>query len=325
MSDMAQRTTKRKPAGWVLPVLLAAIALPAHAATSLRTADGTTITVEESAGPLRLRTPEHETRALIYTVEGAGPTRSRWVSLTADAARDESPVIALDPRSGSPILVWSRFDGSSMKLAWARFERGAWRQTRFITFGQGDDRTPAVGTSLAGSFLFWTQGDAVLYAPVDLGTGRLFAAPRPVAAPGVIGGGIGSDGTTDAPIVLSSCNQNPTGLCPATPGTPTPPALPRIFNPRPPSTEGGTDAPVTIPAPPGTPTAGGPGLTAVSDPGCSTQVLVLGASGGRHFQIVGFDGSGNVTRTARVALTPEVDLRDAPTAAGAHYLEDLCQ
>lgn len=320
MSSAAQQKLKGRSAGWAL-VLLAAAALPVQAATSLNTADGTTITVEVSAGPLRHRGPEREARALVYSLQTAESIRSGWVGSTVDAARDESPVLAIDPRSGSPILVWSRFDGSSMKIAWARFERGAWRNTRFITFGQGDDRSPAVGTSLAGSFLFWTQGDSVLYAPVDLGTGRLFGAPRPVTAPGRIGGGLRPDGGADAPIVLSSCDHNRNSLCP---GPPTPPAGPNTPTPRPPSTEGGTDVPITIPTPTGTPSGARPEVTVASDPVCSTQVLVLGVAGSRGYAIVGFDGSGTIAPVVRVVLSPEVDLSDASSAAGAHYLERLC-
>jgi hypothetical protein len=256
--------------------------VPAGAASSVRTADGSVLTVDEFGGGRgHIASAARRSRTLVFTLETADGTRSGFVAPTVDAAFDESPVLALDRRSRRPVLIWSRHDGAAMKLAWSRFDGGLWSEARFLTFGPGDDRAPALGTSAAGSYLFWRGvGDSVLYAPLDLETGRFFAAPAalriPEAARGPRDGGteapipaVQPDGGTDAPVTI--CSEPP---CPRSNGSPGTPhrATARI------GTNGGTDAPIIIcQDPPCIQTNGEPDVPLGAMAGSSSTI---GTSGG---------------------------------------------
>jgi len=317
-----------------LGLLLAATA-PADAATSVRTAGGAVLTVEEVGGPARAGSATRRTpRALAFTWEDAtsGWSRTGLVAPTVDAAFDESPVLAIDPRSGSPILIWSRHDGAAMKLAWARFEAGAWVETRFLTFGPGNDRAPAVGTSIAGSYLFWRGEDnRVLHAPLDLGTGRLFASPRalPIAGPGA-GDRVPRDsgahwnqltpqGGTDAPIIIP---RDPPPIN-TTGGTDAPIIIPR--DPPPISPSGGTDAPVVHGSSSGSGSSSSQALVVFSDPSCATQILLIGSTHGHVLLAVEFAGAGRVSPLGRFVIHPEIAREDAVSAAGSRYLDAACR
>jgi hypothetical protein len=157
---------------------LAAVALPALASTSsVGLADGSTLTVWEHHGrAVPGRGPA--SWSINYAVTDDAGTRAGVVPPTADVARDSAPYLATD-LTGSAVLVWSRFDGTYRKIAYARFSGGAWSNFHFLTFGPGDDDAPRVGTGMAGSFLFFlSRDDKYEFAPLDLMSGRLFAAPR---------------------------------------------------------------------------------------------------------------------------------------------------
>jgi hypothetical protein len=297
-------------------------------------------------------------RSLVFTLDDAGGTRSGFVAPTVDAAFDESPVLALDPRSGRPVLIWSRHDGSAMKLAWSRFDAGVWSEARFLTFGPGDDRAPAVGTSAAGSYLFWRGvGDSVLHAPIDLETGRFFAAPTALPISGVDrSSGVGvvprnplsSQGGTDAPIVpphtnggtdapVIICNNPP---CPQTNGAPDVPLGPVGGASGTVGPTGGTDAPVIIcteqPCPPKTDvvidvpfaaliSSSSPSLSVFSDPACGSQILLIGSARGRMLQAVEFAGAGRITPAGRVRIPSGLTPAEAIAGSGSTLLEAACR
>jgi hypothetical protein len=149
---------------------------PALASTRhLDLADGRALTVWEQRGPA---SGGGESWSIDYCLRDADGSTLGIVPFTDDAAPDSAPYLAVDA-AGSPVVVWSRFDGSNMKIAYARLSEGAWSGFHFLTFGPGDDVEPRIGTGAAGSYLFFlVRPDKYLYAPLDLSSGRLFAPPR---------------------------------------------------------------------------------------------------------------------------------------------------
>ena len=175
--------------------------------TSVTIAGGASLTVWEQRG-CALPGRGRESSSLGYSLMDAAGTHLGLVPTTADAARDAEPTLTLD-ESGSAVLVWSRFDGSFRKIAYARFAGGAWTNVHYLTFGPGNNYEPRIGTSLAGSFLFYYgQPDTYQYAPLDLVTGRLFAAPKTLdlgsagrdVATQRTPGGFSIQGATDVPV-----------------------------------------------------------------------------------------------------------------------------
>jgi hypothetical protein len=161
---------------------LVAASLPAAAATSLVDSDGTLHTVWVVRTRYLLDSENPGPWQLAYSVTYAsGETRTGVISPTEDAARDSSPRLALDPSSRKPILVWARDDGTSMQIAYARFEATGWTDFHYLTFARSDDTLPRIGISLYGSFLFFVEDNLrYVYAPIDLARGRLYAAPKAV-------------------------------------------------------------------------------------------------------------------------------------------------
>ncbi len=160
-------------------VLGGATGLSAFAAsTSIPLADGTSLAVWEQRGPAVAG--QSLESSLSYSVTDAAGTHLGIVPTTADASRDTAPNLAID-ETGSAVLVWSRFDGSYRKIAYARFSGAAWTNVHYLTFGPGNNDEPKIGIGLAGSFLFfYGPADMYHFAPLDLVAGRLFAAPRPL-------------------------------------------------------------------------------------------------------------------------------------------------
>ncbi len=190
-------------AGAAVCTLLVAT-LQARAADSVTTADGTVLVAWEQPGPGATVAPGERGSAIAYSVSDASGTRYGTVTATGDDAGDTAPDLALGETSGSPVLVWSRFDGVFFKIAYARFGQGAWTDVHFLTFGRGNDRLPHLGTSSTGSYLFWVgPGKRYFYAPVELSGGRLLAVPQPLHLETLsLPGQSGTRGGNDAPVVL---------------------------------------------------------------------------------------------------------------------------
>ena len=158
-------------------VWLAASGLPALASPRcVRLADGSSLEVWEQHPPAPVGA--EESWRINYTFTDAAGARTGVVPPTLDAAADSAPFLALDA-TGSAVLVWSRSDGFYRKIAYARFAGGNWTNFHYLTFGVGDDDHPRIGTDMTGSYLFYAaRPDKYLYAPLELVSGRLFAAPR---------------------------------------------------------------------------------------------------------------------------------------------------
>jgi hypothetical protein len=146
-------------------------------------------------------------RSIMYSVTDASGTRSGAISPTSDAAADSSPRLTIDAATRSPVVVWSRFDGYLFKIAYARFESGAWRDYHYVSFGSSNDTLPRIGVGRTGANLFWVADSRRFsYAPINLSRGVLTAAPRSIymetlqAYPGRI---------EDDPLTGSGDSQSP--------------------------------------------------------------------------------------------------------------------
>jgi hypothetical protein len=270
----------------------------------------------EAAG-LDGTTPTADTRILTWTYAEASGLRTGIVPSTSGPEPDVTPVLAADPRTGAPILVWGHWNGQAMKLAWSRFDAGAWSQPRDVTFGPGNDRTPAVGLSSAGAYLFfWRDNTRVMYAPIDLGTGRLFAAPRPLTPAVLKGRDLTPDGGTDVPILIGTCGPQHNAPC-VSPGLP--PLQPLVAHGTP-GIEGGTDVPI-IHSGSETPATS---ISIASQPDCRTMIVGLYRSADPTQRIVAFDGAGRAWLVARV-IPDGVSPAAALAASTAHFLGSVCR
>ncbi len=238
MRSRAVQRMARRVAGSLL--CLAASCLPAFAArTTLTTGDGSVLTVWEQKGRA-MAGRQGAIGAIGFSVTDASGTRVGVVPPTGDVARDASPFLALDD-SGTPVLVWSRFDGVYDKIAYARYADGVWTDFKYLTFGSGDDDLPLIATTSDGSYLFYRgPADRYFFVSLDLEAGRLFASPRVldlgiwhrgnphVADPG----SPGTRGGLDVPINNRNCRD----LKPCT--------SVKLAGPGSKTTQGGVDAPI---------------------------------------------------------------------------------
>ena len=236
MRNVGRRMTTGMAAGLIC---LAASWAPALAAMrSIDLPDGSALKVWEQPNCAGT-----ESRALYYAFTNASGTRTGVVPPTMDVAADSAPFLALDA-TGAPVMVWSRSDGWYRKIAYVRFSGGAWADFHFLTFGPGNEEDPRIGTGSDGSYLFYfARPDRYEYAPLDLISGRLFAAPRVLdlgsARRDVIAlrppGGISVLGGVDAPVtgVITKGGKRTAGASAAGPLDPGKLVL-----------QGGTDVPV---------------------------------------------------------------------------------
>jgi hypothetical protein len=262
-------------------------------------------------------TPTPDTRVLTWTYAAADGVRSGIVPSTSGPEPDVTPVLATDPRTGAPVLIWSHWNGQAMKLAWSRFDSGAWSDPRDVTFGPGDDRAPAVGLSSAGAYLFfWRDNSRVMHAPIDLGTGRLFAAPRPLTPAVLKGRDFTPNGGSDVPILVGTCGPQHVAPCV---GSGTPPVLPGMAH-QTPGIEGGSDVPIVIVGSESPASS----ISVASQPDCQTLVVGLARSSDRTQRIVAFDGAGRARMIARV-VPDGVSPAAALAASTAHFLGSVCR
>lgn len=234
----------------------------------------------------------------------------------AAPSADIAPLVVTDPRTGAVVMIWSRDDGFSAKLAWARLTGNRWGRAHDLTFGLGVDRSPAVGTTSAGSWLFWLNDRGeVFYAPLELSAGRLLGVPTPLATSPTgltirTGSRFGTEGGTDGPIIWTPCEDNSDPRC----ATPKPPPSPT--NPSgqaPPVMEGGTDAPI-VPGSSGTGTI----LVVSSEPTCDRQIVLTGEAD--SLLVVEVDGGGRVQSRTMASLEPGVTAEEA----GEFFLLSAC-
>jgi hypothetical protein len=258
-----------------------------------------------------------------------------------ERASAAAPILVSDPATGATVIIWSRSDGGTAKLSWARRDDSAWSQAHDITFGPGLDFSPAVGVSRTGTWLFWLGEEGQIFsAPIDLSRGHLLAVPRtlahgsggtPTGNTGSIGGGLvgglggGSirpEGGQDVPVIMKACDPtNPVQPCVS--GTDSGPRtgdIPPVISP-----EGGQDVPI-IPvggtAPPTSSGTNSGDLGVASNPECDAQFVTLVE--GSSILVIEFTGSGEIASRMRLQVAPGVDPAEAAAAAGDYFLRVAC-
>ncbi len=314
MEGRVRRGVMEMAAG-VLLCLIAACQPVSAASRSLSWGEGTLVTVWEQRGRA-LPGRAAQVWSIAYSVTDAAGTHLGVVPPTGDAAQDSSPFLAADT-TGTPVLVWSRFDSVYRKIAYARFTAGAWTGFCYLTFGSGDDDLPLLGTGLTGSFLFYVaQPDRYLYAPLDLASGRLFAPPRALDVAGlgrqrlrpVLPGFPTVGGGTDTPVTFKGCGENRS--CG--------PEEQQILQPGDQTVQGGNDVPIVVGKGNNKAFAWGLG----SSPGCSRQVLIIPSADAKRALVVQF-ANGWARLLHRLSLPSQVEDRFGETLALA-YLPAVC-
>jgi hypothetical protein len=200
----------------VFALFVAAVLPAAEASTMVQIPDGSLLEVWQAGEPNSGGVEIPEEYGIAYSLLDASGTHIGIVSPPGENTQDSSPVLALEPAGQVPVVAWSRSDGVSLKIAYARFEADEWRDFHFLTFGTADDIEPRIGTSSGGSYLFYiTQDNHYMYAPVDLTAGNLFAAPREIkpryridtlGTEGSAPEGLNDEGGTDIPTILGLCD-----------------------------------------------------------------------------------------------------------------------
>ena len=323
---MAQRHGWRRVAraGAAICALLLAAPPPARAATSIRTVDGSMLEVWEGGIP----TPGAQTSAgsgLFYTLTDLVGTTSGSVVPAASGTSDNSPMLALEAANNTPVVVWSRSDGVSQKIAYARFQSAAWQDVHFVTFGTRNDTEPRIGRANNGAFLFWISDTfSYMYAPINLTAGVLNAAPREIlprvrvdttssstrtttTTTGLQP--ISREGGTDVPTVLGNCDPLLSRQCGGQSGATGPPLQPRRL-------EGGTDVPVVVGA-----------TTSVwwvaSNTLCATQILVRPSRDFLRMEVISFN-NGRVVMLNQYEMPSALPDGYAADTANS-YLQLYCQ
>jgi hypothetical protein len=235
----------------------------------------------------------------------------------SSAAHENAPLLVRDPASGAVIKIWSRSDAFSTKIAWARNDGAGFGAPHDLTFGPSIDREPAVSFTSAGAWLFWRDDRGeVFYAPIDLGSGRLFGAPAHLAMGGV-SGGVRPEGGNDVPVTLGNCDSEGSGcilIWPTQPST-----TPGIPLPSPPRLEGGNDVPVTFGSPTST---GGSNLISTSDPTCERQLVTVVQGG--SLLVAELDGTGRVRSHRTVRIGKGVKAEVAGPEAADFFMTQTC-
>jgi hypothetical protein len=303
--------------GAIIIGLTALTALPCLAGARITAPGGGTLTVEAVGLDLAADAGREGTRALSWVLQDAAGIRTGVLPASSDAALDESPMLIADPRSGVPVLIWSHGEAGARKLAWARFETAGWVGVHDLTFGPADDRFPAVGVSSGGAFLFWRRdAGRVFYAPLDLSSGRLFAAPRHLAVSNHGWHGPSIEGGTDAPVILGTCTTTSLQPClgsgryPIDPGTVPPPTL-----------DGGSDVPIVQ----GSATSAVTSVSVAADPSCATMVLALADPADGSTMVVAFSATERASLAARYRPAADASAADAARAATMFFLQKSCR
>ncbi len=207
--------------GWlaglrVFALLIAGAIVPAAAlaAESVMLPDGELLTVWESRQRFMISGttgPATDGTSIAYSVSGIEGSFSGIVESTEDPAQDTWPRLVVDPESGWPRLVWSRYDGTSLRIAYARYEQDGWTDIRYLTYGPVNSMLPRIALGREGVYLFWVSWESAsyMYAPLDLDEGQLRSYPRTLPnyafpKPPVVDDG-GDASATDAPVVTGDC------------------------------------------------------------------------------------------------------------------------
>ena len=290
-------------------LILTALAAPGiRAADSVLLPDGDLLTVWERRSPrMIVGSGGNEGQSIAYSVSGLEGSVTGTVGPTADLWRDSWPRLIVDPSSGWPVLFWSRHDGISLKIAYARYDSGGWTNIHFVTFGYGNHLVPRVGAGREGAYLFWVAYESTqyMYAPVDLGLGHLLASPHalptflfPEGPVPDYGGG--ADAVYDVPVVTGVSPEDSSGSQIGDDG-------------------GGAQGVLDVPVVTGTSASI---WSASSDSACRSQILVLPSVGLSTATVVRFT-HGSVTTLSRVSVPSPVP-GGFGDSIGAGYLDATC-
>lgn len=261
--------------------------------TSVTMPGGAVLTIWEARTRFRKDTGEEGSWSLAFAMNDGAATLQGTIAPTEDAAPDRSPRLTVDRRTGAPVVFWSRWDGINYRIAYARFQGGVWTDFHYVSYSGGDDLEPRVATTRIGSFLFWISGERYLYAPVELGGGRLLAAPRALRLPGTSGG-------QEAGTKVATAGSSRRPLDPG----------PNLRDPGSKIYDGGQDGPIH----------GNKGKASVwgvgSDPDCRRVVLVVSGADGSHLLIYRFvNGATSLIRAVDLPPTAQADFADHAAAS----------
>lgn len=128
-----------------------------------------------------------------------GALAVRWTPWLGDGWGRPETVAAPGPGSqlaltattlddGTPLLAWSRFDGSDDEIYWSRRDAAGWSApARLARDNQVPDVTPALTHVPGGALAAWSafdRGSGQYRVLVSRYDGSAWSAPRPVAGPG---------------------------------------------------------------------------------------------------------------------------------------------
>jgi len=236
----------------------------------------------------------------------------------AASAPEAAPLLLTDPASGASIRIWSRSDGFTTKIAWARNDGTGWGPSHDLTFGLGVDRDPSVAITSAGAWLFWRDDrDGIFYAPLELGAGRLLGVPSSLPLPRTPGRDPHLEGGGDVPTVLGSCEPTELGCIlarqrlPGNPGQPNPTSPPVMG-------DGGSDIPVTI-----TTNTSGATLISVAQADCQHSIVTV-VQNTTSLVVSELDGAGRMLSQHFVRIGSGISPVDAGIAASEYYLNQAC-
>jgi len=151
MSTM-KTLTSRLLLGLLVFGLAGALSLAGTKSTMVITPDGDLFQVEEVAAeaggiPTKLR-------ATIY--DASGGVNTRVIRHTAGTEFDTSPSLAIDPDTGQPALVWSRYNGSDFDVVLSVFNGATWsRPVTLASTGSNEVEPKAFTAPGDGLHVLW--------------------------------------------------------------------------------------------------------------------------------------------------------------------------
>jgi hypothetical protein len=276
-----------------IPALLAAAPPDGDRVESLALPTGAVIRVWEERAAGAGNHGDEAPWFLAYSVSSGKSVTEGIVAGTNDPASDRSPRLARDPRSGEVILVWSRWDGVHRKIASSNFQRNGWADFHYLSFGRGDDIEPRIASGPDGAFVFWLSESKYMYAPLEIGAGRLLAASRALRLPGALVPSLESEFTTtdertDNPST-GGLGSNPSGSV-RSPGS---------------ATIDGQEGPVNPPSKTSSPPKKGSIWGVGSNGNCHRMTVVVTDGDGTHLLIFRFkNGATNLVRTIDLPSPP---------------------
>ncbi len=163
----------------VLLVVLVAGAAGAWAATSVVDRRGHVLTVDVVVNPA----DPAQQGLRIRDQEVGGEPISELLYQTYDPVLDIGPQMGIDPLSGDPVLVWSRWDGADFELAMTRrLPDATWDQIDLVTSNYTGDVEPRFVVDQVGAarVLWWPQGSGgpVHLQAFDTNTGTPIGPPE---------------------------------------------------------------------------------------------------------------------------------------------------